>query len=277
MDNVKLSVVVIVKNEESCIAECLESVQWVDEIIVVDDESTDKTIEIVKRYTDKIFYRKMDNEGRHRNWAYSQARNSWVLSLDADERVTPELKDEIVRSLSNTSEFRAFSIPRRNYIGDYWIKYGGLYPSAQLKLFRKEYFCWEEVEVHPRAILDGVCGQLKNDIIHYSYKNLEHFLNKVNGQSSLEAAKWFRDKRKMSKGKAFWRVYDRFMRTYFSKQGYKDGIVGFMVAVFAGLYQLLSYSKYLELKNKDNAQAYSEKEILIVEDNSLDETEYFRP
>lgn len=277
MDNVKLSVVVIVKNEESCIVECLESVKWADEIIVVDDESTDKTIGIVKCYTDKIFYRKMDNEGRHRNWAYSQARNSWVLSLDADERVTPELKDELIRLLSNSSEFRAFSIPRRNYIGDYWIKYGGLYPSAQLKLFRKEYFRWEEVEVHPRAMLDGVCGQLKSDIIHYSYKNLEHFLNKVNGQSSLEAAKWFRDKRKMSKGKAFWRIYDRFMKTYFSKQGYKDGIVGFMVAVFAGLYQLLSYSKYLELKNKDNTQAYSEKEILIVEDNSLDETEYFRP
>ncbi len=276
MDNVKLSVVVIAKNEESCIAECLESVKWADEIIVVDDESTDKTIEIVKRYTDKIFYRKMNNEGRHRNWAYSQARNSWVLSLDADERVTLELKDELIRLLSNTSEFRAFSIPRRNYIGDYWIKYGGLYPSAQVKLLRREYFHWEEAEVHPRAILDGVCGQLKSDIVHYSYKNFEHFLDKVNRQSSLEAAKWFRDKRKMSKGKAFWRVYDRFMRTYFSKRGYKDGIVGFMVAVFAGLYQLLSYSKYLELKNKDNAQAYSEKEILIVEDNSLDETEYFR-
>ena len=99
----------------------------VDEIIVVDDESTDKTIEIVKRYTDKIFHRKMDNEGKHRNWAYSLARNSWVLSLDADERVTPELKDELIRLLSNASEFKAFSIPRRNYIGDYWIKYGGLY------------------------------------------------------------------------------------------------------------------------------------------------------
>ena len=277
MDNVKLSVVVIAKNEESYIAECLESVKWADEIIVVDDESTDKTIEIVKRYTDKIFHRKMDNEGKHRNWAYSQARNSWVLSLDADERVTPELKDELIRLLSNASEFKAFSIPRRNYIGDYWIKYGGLYPSAQLKLFRKEYFRWEEAEVHPRAIVDGVCGKLKSDIIHYSYRNFEHFLNKVNGQSSLEAAKWFRDKRKMSKGKAFWRAYDRFMRTYFSKKGYKDGIVGFMVAFFAGLYQLLSYAKYLELKNKYNAKTYSEKEIVIVENNTLDETEYFRP
>ena len=81
----------------------------------------------------------------------------------------------------------------------------------------------------------------------------------------------------MSKGKAFWRAYDRFMRTYFSKKGHKDGIVGFMVAFFAGLYQLLSYAKYLELKNKYNAKTYSEKEIVIVENNTLDETEYFRP
>lgn len=264
LNKVPLTVVIITKNEEKNIEDCLKSVfGWADEIIVVDDESTDKTVEIVKRYTDKIFHRKMDVEGRHRNWAYAQARNSWVLSLDADERVTPELKEEIISLLNKPSEFRVFSIPRRNYIGDYWIRYGGLYPSAQLKLFRKEYFCWEEAEVHPRPILDGACGQLKSDIIHYSYKSFEHFCNKVNGQSSLEAAKWFRDKRKMSKGKAFWRTYDRFMRTYFRKQGHKDGFVGFMVAVFAGLYQLLSYAKYLELKNKDNKRNILNRRMLI--------------
>jgi len=205
----------------------------------------------------------MDNEGIHRNWAYLQARNSWVLSLDADERVTPELKEELAEKLIDSCEFRAFSIPRKNHIGDYWVKYGGLYPSAQLKLFRKEYFKWEEAEVHPRPILDGACGLLKGDIIHYSYRNMEHFLNKVNGQSSLEAAKWFRDKRKMSKAKAYWRAYDRFMRTYFTKHSHKDGTIGFMVAVFAGLYQLLSYAKYLELINKSNLENNPCRRMLI--------------
>jgi glycosyltransferase involved in cell wall biosynthesis len=194
----------------------------------------------------------MDNEGRHRNWAYAQARNSWILSLDADERATPELKEELDDLLSKPCEFRGFAIPRRNYIGDYWVRYGGWYPSPQMKMFRKEYFRWEEAEVHPRPILDGKWGVLKSDIIHYSYKSFEDFLNKMNKQTNLEAAKWLRDKRKMGKGRALWRTYDRFMRTYFTKKANKDGFVGFMVAVFAGLYQLLSYAKYRELiENKD--------------------------
>lgn len=251
-NKIPLSVVVVVKNEEANIRECLESVKWADEIVLVDDDSTDKTIEIAKEYTDRIFRRKMDIEGRHRNWAYSQARNSWVLSLDADERVTPELKDELIKLLSAPCEFRGFAIPRRNYIGDHWVKYGGWYPSAQLKLFRKEYFRWEEAEVHPRPILDGSWSKLNSDLIHYSYKDFGDFLNKMNKQTSWEAAKWVRDKRKMHKLKAFWRVYDRFMRTYFTKKSYKEGFMGFMVAYFAGLYQLLSYAKYWELIKEKN-------------------------
>ena len=117
----KLTVVVLTKNEEGRIAKCLDSVKWADEIIVVDDESTDKTLEIVRRYTDKIFIKKMDIEGKHRNWAYAQARNLWVLSLDADEIVTPELKEEIERVLSGSPKENGFTIPRRNYIGDYWV------------------------------------------------------------------------------------------------------------------------------------------------------------
>jgi len=249
---IPLSVVVITKNEEKNIKDCLESVRWADEIIIVDDESTDRTEEIARNYTDRIFKRRMDNEGRHRNWAYAQARNSWILSLDADERATPELKEELDDLLSKPCEFRGFAIPRRNYIGDYWVRYGGWYPSPQMKMFRKEYFRWEEAEVHPRPILDGKWGVLKSDIIHYSYKSFEDFLNKMNKQTNLEAAKWLRDKRKMGKGRALWRTYDRFMRTYFTKKANKDGFVGFMVAVFAGLYQLLSYAKYRELiENKD--------------------------
>ena len=95
MDRVKLSVVVITKNEEKNIEDCLNSAKWADEIIVVDDFSSDKTVELAKRFTDKIFQRKMDIEGVHRNWAYQKARNEWVLSLDADEMATPELGEEI--------------------------------------------------------------------------------------------------------------------------------------------------------------------------------------
>jgi len=247
---ISLSVVIITKNEESNIKECLESVKWADEIVVVDDNSTDRTVGIAQRYTDRIFHRKMDIEGRHRNWAYDQARNTWVLSLDADERVSPELREEIERTIADPGEFKGFIIPRRNYIGDYWVKYGGWYPSGQLKIFMKEEFRWEEAEVHPRAFLKGPSNSLKNDLIHYSYKDFEDFVDKMNKQTTLEAKKWVRDKREMGFGKAFWRTLDRFFRTYLRKKAYKDGLTGFMISIFAGLYQILSYAKYHEMKPK---------------------------
>lgn len=243
-----VSVVVIAKNEENNIKDCLETIKWAEEIIVVDDHSTDRTVQFAQAYTDRIFQKKMEVEGTHRNWAYQQARNSWVLSLDADERVTPELGEEIARIIAAPGEYKGFSIPRRNYIGEYWVRFGGWYPSAQLKLFRKEDFRWEEAEVHPRAFLQGKCGILKNDILHYSYKDFADFLNKINKQTTWEAVKWAKDNRKMGLGRALWRTYDRFMRAFFRKKAYKDGLTGFMVAVFAGLYQLLSYAKYQEIK-----------------------------
>ena len=136
----------------------------------------------------------------------------------------------------------------RNYIGNYWVRYGGWYPSAQLKLFRKDKFMWEEAEVHPRAFLNGPTGQLKGDIIHYSYKDLGDFMSKMNHQTSLEAAKWVKDKRRMGLGRAMRRTLDRFMRTYFRKKSHRDGIIGLIVAGFAGFYQFLSYAKYWDLK-----------------------------
>jgi len=245
---INLSVVVLTKNEEKNIQRCLGSVAgWANEIIVVDDESIDRTVDIASRYTDKIITRKMDIEGRHRNFAYAQAKNLWVLSLDADEVVSEELKAEIKEALAKYTQYNGFTIPRRNFIGNYWVRYGGWYPSPQLKLFRKDKFRYEEAGVHPRAFMDDPCGHLKSDIIHYSYKNIEDFLNKLNNQTTREAQKWFTQGRPMTLGIFLWRAYDRFMRTYFGKKGYKDGFVGFVVAYFAGLYQFLSYLKYREI------------------------------
>lgn len=254
----KISVVIITKNEERRIRDCLDSVKgWADEIIVVDDESTDKTREIAALYTDKIFIRKMHNEGEHRNWAYEKAENGWILSLDADERLTLPLKKEIDNILSRKHEFDAFAIPRKNFIGNYWIKGAGLYPSAQLKLFRKDRFKWEEVEVHPRALLKGKCGVLNEPMLHYTYRDFEDFLHKLNRQTSWEAKKWFNIYKvnpskadyKMNFFHMLWRVLDRFIRSFFVKKGYKDGFIGFVVSSFSSLYQFVSYIKYWELKH----------------------------
>lgn len=245
---IELSVVILTKNEEKNIQACLDSVKgFASEIVVVDDESVDKTVDIARQYTDKIIIRKMDIEGRQRNFAYAQAKNLWVLSLDADERLTEELKKEIEKILSQPTRYNGFTIPRRNFIGDYWVRYGGWYPSPQLKLFRKDKFRYEEVEVHPRAFMDEPCGHLKQDLIHYSYKNLEDFLHKLNNQTTREAQKWFKQNKPMHLGRFIWRTIDRFIRTYIGRKGYRDGFMGFMVAFFAGFYQFLSYLKYHEI------------------------------
>ncbi len=257
MEKAKVSVVIITKNEEERIKDCIKSVLgWADEVIVVDDESQDKTVDIAKSLGVKVFVRKMDIEGKHRNWAYAQAENDWIFSLDADERVTEELKKEITEVLKTNPKVNAFAIPRKNFIGDYWIRWGGLYPSAQIKLFRKDKFRWEEVEVHPRAILEGGCGVLKSALLHYTYKDWEDYLAKLNRQTTLEAIKWFRlsfknpkkARYKMNLLHALWRTLDRFVRTFIAKKGYRDGFIGFMVAYFSSLYQLVSYAKYVELK-----------------------------
>ncbi|MBI4040451.1 MAG: glycosyltransferase family 2 protein [Deltaproteobacteria bacterium] len=244
-----VSVVILTKNEEKNIGDCLKSVAWAKEIILLDDESTDRTREIAAQFEARIIPRKMENEGRHRNFGYDQAHENWILSLDADERVTPELAEEIKTTLLAPTAYTAFSIPRRNFIGSTWIQHGGWYPSGQLRLFQKGKFKYREDEVHCFPLLEGTSGLLKNDMIHYSYKSFEDFLHKLNKQTTLEAKKWVRTQRNISFLHAHWRAVDRFFRSFVLKKGYKDGLyLGFAVAVFAALYQVISYAKYWEMK-----------------------------
>ncbi|MFH1857226.1 MAG: glycosyltransferase family 2 protein [Candidatus Omnitrophota bacterium] len=244
-----LSVVVITKNEENNIKDCLNSVHnWADEIIVVDDNSKDRTVEIAENFTDKVYCKKMEVEGTHRNYAYSLAKNEWVLSIDADETVTEELKEEISAVLSLDTKYNAFSIPLRNYIGGYWVKHGGWYPAAKVRLFKKSKFKYEDAGVHPRIFLDGECGHLKKDIIHKGYPDIGHFLASLNYQTTKEAEKWVQDKRKMSFSIALRKTIDRFFRGFILKQGFKDGFIGLVVGVFAGFYQFITYAKYRQLK-----------------------------
>ena len=247
-----VSVVILAKNEATRIKECLQSIAWADEALLVDDDSTDGTSEIARSMGARVVQRRMDIEGRHRNWAHSQARHEWILSVDADERVTPELAREIRELLADNPACDIYSIPRRNFIGKKWIRYGGWYPSPQVKLFKKSRFQWEETTVHPRALSrsEKPWGALQQDLLHYSYKDFPDFVVKLNRQTTLEAQKWIRDGRRMSLEKALWRSFDRFFRTLWFKRGYRDGFMGTFIAVCAGLYQFLSFAKYWHLKNQ---------------------------
>ncbi len=246
----KLSVVTIAKNEEANIAACINSAKdWADEHIVVDDFSSDKTVEIAKANGAIVFQRKMNIEGVHRNWAYSKAKNEWVLSLDADEEVTPELKEEIMRAIQSDDHV-VYNIPLRTCMGKYGGQYGGWCPGRKDRLFKKNEFKYEEVGVHPRVFYKGTCGRLNSDIIHKGYEDFSELFRGLNGQTTLEAQKWFNEGRKMGVGLMLWKALDRFFRAYVGKKGYKDGVVGFVVAMNSALYQIFSYVKYRELKNR---------------------------
>jgi glycosyltransferase involved in cell wall biosynthesis len=251
MNKVPISVVVIAKNEEEHIADCLKSAAFADEIIFVDDHSTDRTVEIAKQYTDKIFSRKMDVEGRHRNYAYSLAKNNWVLSLDADERVSPLLAKELEELFKGEIKDVVFCIPIKTYMGKRWIRYGGWYPAPKDRLFDKRIVRYEEAGVHPRIIYHGSCGRfLKGDIIHYSYKNFHEYFQSLNNQTTLEAEKWFGEKRKIGFFRAYRKFLSRFLKHYFIEQGFRDGVMGLIMAWGGGFYQIMSYVKYWEMKNK---------------------------
>ena len=248
MGNVPISVVILAKNEAARIRDCIESARWADEVLVVDDGSTDDTVAIASSLGARVLARTMDLEGRHRNWAHAQAKHEWILSLDADERVTAELAEEITGLLGNgsTAPYEIYAIPRRNYLGSRWLRHGGWYPSQQVKLFKKSVFRWEETTVHPRALSDRPGGTLEHDLIHYTYRDIRDFVEKLNRQTTLEAQKWIADRRRVTAGKALWRTADRFLRSYIGKRGYRDGFMGFVAAVMGGMYQLLAWAKYRE-------------------------------
>ncbi len=250
MGKFPLSVIIITKNEEQRIADSIASVAWADDIIVLDDESQDRTKDLAKNLGARVLERKMDVEGTHRNFGIQQGRHAWVLSLDADERVSPELAEEIQKTISGSPACNGYTIPIQSYLGDRWIRHGGWYPAAKLRLFLKEKFRYEDAEVHPRAFMPDPCGHLTKDIIHYSFRDFADFFRKLNNQTTLEAHKWLQDGRKMSTAIGLRKSLDRFFRSYVRKKGYKEGFLGFMMSFLGGLYQWMTYAKYWEMKNK---------------------------
>jgi len=250
-----LSVVTMTKNSSEKIIDCIESVKWCDDIVIVDDLSKDNTLELVRNYTNNIHQRKWENEGIQRNFAYSKAKNEYILSLDSDERVTPELRDEIIALIEAGFTYNGYNIPHRNYMGTRWIQYGGWYPNAKLKLFKKSEFKYAEEEYHPPAIMEGDRLTLSAEIIHLAYRDIADMVSKLNHQTNFEARKWFRDKRKMSLARAIRKTIDRFLKAFILKQGFRDGFLGFMMAGLGGFYQILSYAKLVELKDRKDDES----------------------
>jgi glycosyltransferase involved in cell wall biosynthesis len=245
----KISAVVITYNEEKSIRRCLESLKFADEIIVVDSESKDKTVSIAREFTAKIYIQKWLGFARQREFACKQASHEWVLIIDADEAVTPELAEEIEEKIDSFPEIDGYWIKRRSKFLGRWIEHAWQ-PDWVLRLLKKEKGILEEKQVHEGVSLKGETGRLKGKIEHYPFENLSHNLKKLDSYTTLSALD-MREKG-MSGGllKLVFSPIFGFFKIYILKQGFRDGIPGLILSVIHSFYIFIKYAKYWEMKNK---------------------------
>lgn len=247
-----LSVYILTFNEECKIAAAIESVLWADEAIVVDSGSTDRTLEIASKYDVRIEHVPFEGFGKLRNDAIALCTHDWVFSLDADERCTPEAKEEILALINNPAA-DAYLVPRRNYFLGRWIKHSGWYPDyRQPQLFRKEKLRYKEDLVHESYEVVGTVGRMKNPIWQFPFEDLSQILNKANRYSTLGAEKLQVKGVSGSMLKALIHGTGNFLRHYVFKLGFLDGWAGFMIAIgnFEGAFY--KYAKLTALQKDWN-------------------------
>ena len=232
----KISVYILTYNEEAKIGAAIKSVNWADEIVVVDSESTDNTVLIAKTLGARVVNIPFKGFGSLRNAAIESCSHEWIFSLDADERCTPELAVEIREILNAPNPADAYYVPRKNWFMGRWIRHSGWYPDyRQPQLFRKAAIIFrEEDEVHEDYQLEGHADYMKNSIHQIPFRNLEQLQAKANRYSSLGSDKLMRHGVKGSMAKAFAHGLWAFLQTYIIKMGFLDGWAGFMIA-FANL------------------------------------------
>lgn len=242
----KLSVTIITLNEEKNIRDALESIKWADEIVVIDSGSNDRTIDICKEYTEKVFYNLWPGYTAQKNFAVDKAAYQWILSIDADERVTPRLAKEIQEVLQYPKA-DAYAMPRHVFYLGKWIDHSGWYPDYKVRLFRKDKAKWEGINLHEVIIVSGKVCYLKGDLNHYTYKDISYHVNTINNYTTISAGEYL----KLDKKANLWNIVLRpaatFFKKYFLKQGFRDGFPGFVIAVSSAYYVFLKYAKLWEL------------------------------
>jgi glycosyltransferase involved in cell wall biosynthesis len=241
----KISVVISAFNEEGKIEKCLKSVKFADEIVFVDNSSTDKTKEIAQKYTKKIITQENnpDQIDQQKNTGFKNAENEWILSLDADEQVTPELEKEIIKIINSDTLKTGFFIPRKNYIFGKWIEHTGWYPDHQLRLFRKGKGSFKENYVHQILKIDGELGYLENPISHDNYESVKQFLTRaVSSYAPNEAEKLIADGYEVKSSDAIRFPLREFLNRFFKGEGYKDGIHGLMLSLLMSFYHFIVFA-----------------------------------
>lgn len=247
-----LSVIIITKNEQAHIADCIGSVAFANEIIVLDSGSTDDTCAIARRLGAKVYHTThWPGFGQQKNKALGLATQPWVLSIDADERVPVDLAAEIQRTLVQPSA-EAYTVARMSCFGERWITHSGWWPDRLVRLFKRDSACFKDVTVHESVLVDGVTQHLKGHLLHYPYCSLEALIAKTNQYSSAAALQLHERGRKISLVGVFAKAFWTFVRIYILRRGFLDGREGLVLASVAAAGSFFRYSKLWFLNKNTN-------------------------
>jgi len=241
-----ITALILTRNEASRLPGCLKNLAWVDEIIVLDDHSSDQTLEIAKKFKAKIYKRKLDNFANQRNFGLTKVKTDWVFLIDADEEVGPELRREIQEAIKQ-KENDGYYFPRKNIIFGQWIKQSGWFPDYQLHLFKTKkgkYFG----QVHERVKLEGKAAYLKNALIHHNYQTVSQYLQKLDQYTTLAA----QAKIKSGEGADFKKILKEpiaeFLKRFFAEKGYQDGFHGLVLSLLQAFAALVVLVKVWEIQ-----------------------------
>ena len=249
----KLSVTVITRNEAADLGDALTTVAWADEIIVVDSQSTDDTVAIARRYTDRVIVREWPGYIDQKNYAASIAAHDWILSLDADERVTPELASEIKARLTDTPREAAYRIPRVTWHLGRWVRTTDWYPDYQLRLYDRRAAEWTGRYVHEAVTVRGETGQLSGELQHFAYRDIADHLETIDRYTTLAA----RQMQEAGKHAGLLQIAGHpplaFLRNYLAHGGIRDGVPGFIISALNAYYVFLKFAKLWELEHSKTA------------------------
>jgi glycosyltransferase involved in cell wall biosynthesis len=245
----KISILLPTFNCQTSVRASLASVEWADEIIVIDSFSDDDTIKIATEYGARVFQHEYINSAKQKNWAIQHCSNEWIFQIDSDE-ILEEKAERIIRNaIKNAGEnIHCFKMHRKNHVLGKWVKYGGLYPDWEYRLFRKEYGKWWDREVHSRIVVPGEVETLETPLIHHGMPNISKQILNLDRYTRYEANYMSRNNVKFSWVKWFLKPIFIFFSRYVFQQGFRDGWRGLFLAVYYAFYSFLSHTKFYEIQ-----------------------------
>jgi glycosyltransferase involved in cell wall biosynthesis len=243
-----LSVTIITRDEAGQIVAALESVSWADELIVVDSRSTDETVQLARQFTDRVVVREWPGYVAQKNYAASLASHDWILSLDADEVVTPALADEIRSTLAGTPGCAAYGIPRVAWHLGRWIRTTDWYPDRQVRLYDRRLARWTGLYVHEAVSVDGRVGALRHDLQHFPFRDIAEHLETINRYTTYAARQMHESGRRAGVFQLVGHPPMAFLRNYIARGGIRDGSTGLVISAMNAYYVFLKFAKLWEIE-----------------------------